>query len=35
MEKVIHLDTIEDAINDIKNGKSYIVVDDENRENER
>tara|TARA_R110002051_G_scaffold323938_1_gene419231 strand:+ start:15597 stop:16733 length:1137 start_codon:yes stop_codon:yes gene_type:complete len=34
MEKSIHLDTIEDAINDIKNGKVIIVVDDENRENE-
>jgi 3,4-dihydroxy 2-butanone 4-phosphate synthase / GTP cyclohydrolase II len=28
------LDTIEDAIEDIKNGKLVIVVDDENRENE-
>lgn len=30
----IKLDTIEDAINDIKNGKVIIVVDDEDRENE-
>lgn len=30
----IHLDRIEDAIEDIKNGKVIIVVDDENRENE-
>ncbi|MBF4984769.1 3,4-dihydroxy-2-butanone-4-phosphate synthase, partial [Nonlabens mediterrranea] len=28
------LDSIEDAIEDIKNGKVIIVVDDENRENE-
>jgi 3,4-dihydroxy 2-butanone 4-phosphate synthase/GTP cyclohydrolase II len=28
------LDTIEDAIDDIRNGKIIIVVDDENRENE-
>ena len=28
------LDRIEDAIEDIKNGKMIIVVDDENRENE-
>lgn len=28
------LDTIEDAIEDIRNGKIIIVVDDENRENE-
>ncbi|MEO9954682.1 3,4-dihydroxy-2-butanone-4-phosphate synthase [Nonlabens sp.] len=28
------LDRIEDAIEDIKNGKAIIVVDDENRENE-
>ncbi len=28
------LDTIEDAINDIKKGKLVIVVDDEDRENE-
>ena len=30
----IKLDNISDAINDIKNGKIIIVVDDENRENE-
>jgi len=30
----IQLDRIEDAIEDIKNGKVIIVVDDENRENE-
>lgn len=30
----IKLDSIEDAINDIKNGKVIIVVDDEDRENE-
>ena len=30
----IKLDTIEDAINDIRKGKVIIVVDDENRENE-
>ncbi|NNK40498.1 MAG: bifunctional 3,4-dihydroxy-2-butanone-4-phosphate synthase/GTP cyclohydrolase II, partial [Winogradskyella sp.] len=28
------LNTIEEAINDIRNGKVIIVVDDENRENE-
>ena len=28
------LSTIKDAIEDIKNGKIVIVVDDENRENE-
>ena len=28
------LDRIEDAIEDIKNGKMVIVVDDEDRENE-
>ena len=28
------LDRIEDAIEDIRNGKPIIVVDDENRENE-
>ncbi len=33
-EKSIHLNTIEDAIQDIKDGKVIIVVDDENRENE-
>ena len=30
----IELNTIKDAIQDIKNGKIIIVVDDENRENE-
>jgi 3,4-dihydroxy 2-butanone 4-phosphate synthase/GTP cyclohydrolase II len=30
----IHLDTIEQAIEEIKNGKIIIVVDDEDRENE-
>lgn len=30
----IKLDSIEDALEDIKNGKVIIVVDDENRENE-
>ncbi len=33
-EKNIQLDRIEDAIEDIKQGKVIIVVDDENRENE-
>ena len=32
--KAIQLNTIEDAIIDIKQGKVVIVVDDENRENE-
>ena len=32
--KKIQLDTIEEAINDIRKGKIIIVVDDENRENE-
>jgi 3,4-dihydroxy 2-butanone 4-phosphate synthase/GTP cyclohydrolase II len=32
--KLFKLDTIEEAIEDIKNGKLVIVVDDENRENE-
>ena len=32
--KSTQLDTIEAAINDIRNGKVIIVVDDENRENE-
>ncbi len=32
--KPIRLDTIEEAIEDIKNGKIIIVVDDEDRENE-
>ena len=30
----IKLNTIEEAIQDIKDGKVIIVVDDENRENE-
>ncbi|MGB5819288.1 MAG: 3,4-dihydroxy-2-butanone-4-phosphate synthase [Saonia sp.] len=34
MENKIRLNTIEEAIEDIKNGKIIIVVDDENRENE-
>ncbi|MEE9362260.1 MAG: 3,4-dihydroxy-2-butanone-4-phosphate synthase [Cellulophaga sp.] len=34
MEKTIQLNTIEEAIEDIRNGKVVIVVDDENRENE-
>lgn len=34
MEDKIQLDRIEDAIEDIRNGKVIIVVDDENRENE-
>ena len=34
MGKPIKLDTIEEAIEDIKNGKTIIVVDDEDRENE-
>ncbi|MBT8289936.1 MAG: 3,4-dihydroxy-2-butanone-4-phosphate synthase [Muriicola sp.] len=33
-EKEIRLNTIEEAIEDIRNGKVVIVVDDENRENE-
>lgn len=33
-KEMIQLDKIEDAINDIRNGKVIIVVDDENRENE-
>jgi 3,4-dihydroxy 2-butanone 4-phosphate synthase/GTP cyclohydrolase II len=33
-DTTIKLDRIEDAIEDIKNGKVIIVVDDENRENE-
>ena len=32
--KAIQLNTIQEAIEDIKNGKVIIVVDDENRENE-
>ncbi len=34
MEDKIQLNTIEEAIEDIRNGKVIIVVDDENRENE-
>ena len=34
MEKNIQLNTIEEAITDIRKGKVIIVVDDENRENE-
>ncbi len=34
MEDKIQLNTIEDAIDDIRKGKVIIVVDDENRENE-
>ncbi|MEO1011583.1 MAG: 3,4-dihydroxy-2-butanone-4-phosphate synthase [Bacteroidota bacterium] len=34
MERNIQLNTIEEAITDIKEGKVVIVVDDENRENE-
>ena len=33
-QKTSQLNTIEEAINDIRNGKVIIVVDDENRENE-
>ncbi len=33
-ENKIQLNTIEEAIDDIRNGKVIIVVDDENRENE-
>jgi 3,4-dihydroxy 2-butanone 4-phosphate synthase/GTP cyclohydrolase II len=33
-EKFVQLNTIEEAIEDIRNGKIIIVVDDENRENE-
>ena len=33
-QKSTQLNTIEAAINDIRNGKIIIVVDDENRENE-
>ncbi|SRX56082.1 3,4-dihydroxy-2-butanone-4-phosphate synthase [Aequorivita sp. CIP111184] len=33
-EKFVQLNTIEEAIEDISNGKIIIVVDDENRENE-
>ncbi|NND78460.1 MAG: 3,4-dihydroxy-2-butanone-4-phosphate synthase, partial [Maribacter sp.] len=34
MEKTVQLNTIEEAIEDIRKGKIIIVVDDENRENE-
>jgi 3,4-dihydroxy 2-butanone 4-phosphate synthase / GTP cyclohydrolase II len=34
LENIIKLDSIEDAINDIREGKMLIVVDDESRENE-
>jgi len=34
ISKNIQLNTIEEAIEDVKNGKVVIVVDDENRENE-
>ncbi|NNK76462.1 MAG: 3,4-dihydroxy-2-butanone-4-phosphate synthase [Maribacter sp.] len=34
MEKTVQLNTIEEAIEDIRKGKVIIVVDDENRENE-
>lgn len=34
LEQNSQLNTIEEAINDIRNGKVIIVVDDENRENE-
>jgi 3,4-dihydroxy 2-butanone 4-phosphate synthase/GTP cyclohydrolase II len=34
MSEIIELDTIEAAIEDVKNGKVIIVVDDEDRENE-
>ena len=34
MRETVKFDKISDAINDIKNGKLIIVVDDENRENE-
>jgi len=33
-ESKIHLNTIEEAIEDIRQGKVIIVVDDEDRENE-
>ena len=33
-KNVLKLDSIADAIRDIKHGKIIIVVDDENRENE-
>ena len=34
MDNKIRLDRIEDAIEDFRNGKMVIVVDDEDRENE-
>ena len=34
MNQNIRLDSIEDAIEDFRNGKMVIVVDDEDRENE-
>ena len=34
MNQDIQLNTIQEAIKDIQNGKVIIVVDDENRENE-
>ncbi|MCX8490097.1 MAG: 3,4-dihydroxy-2-butanone-4-phosphate synthase, partial [Cyclobacteriaceae bacterium] len=34
MSNKIKINTIEEAIEDIKNGKVVIVVDDEDRENE-
>ena len=34
MSEKFKLDTIEEAIQDIKDGKMVIVVDDEDRENE-
>ena len=34
MDKNIKLDTIEDAIEDFRNGQFVVVVDDEDRENE-
>jgi 3,4-dihydroxy 2-butanone 4-phosphate synthase/GTP cyclohydrolase II len=33
-EKTIHFNTIEEAIDDIRNGKMVVVVDDRDRENE-
>jgi len=34
LQDTIKLNSIEDAINDIRLGKVVVVVDDENRENE-
>ncbi len=34
MNDKIRLDSIEEALEDIKNGKVIVVVDDEDRENE-